>query len=328
MEDRTMSMDKWLYNFARKKMVEYLAIQGRSTTIGAETFSVLLKDASGMILLATGTTVPTDAGAGFAKGCIFIDTDVGAGTSGTYVNIGSITACNFDVTGTITSASVATASIADAAVTFAKMQALTTGSIIIGVGDVAAALDIKTSGKIVIGNGTTGVLCTVSGDATLASGGALTIGANAVTSAKLDEKTVQYAEVAIAAADIVATGAGKFGHAQGYPLVAAPGATKVIELISAVMIYDWDTSAQYGGGGNISITYDTGGTTLTGIIAGTALTAAADSITYFPPLAAAATSLTKNKGLNLVAASAFTSAGAVGVIRVKVSYRVHTHGLA
>jgi hypothetical protein len=64
------------------------------------------------------------------------------------------------------------------------------------------------------------------------------------------------------------------------------------------------------------------------VIAGSALTTAADSITYFPPLAAAATSLTKNKGLNLVAASAFTSAGAVGVIRVKVTYRVHTHGLA
>jgi hypothetical protein len=86
MEVRTMSMDKWLYNFARKQQVSKLDIIGYSTTIGAETFNVLIKDSAGKILLATGTTVPTDGGAGFAKGCIFIDTDVGAGTTGQYIN--------------------------------------------------------------------------------------------------------------------------------------------------------------------------------------------------------------------------------------------------
>lgn len=69
-----------------------------STTSGAATVSIkaLLKDEDGMILLATGTGVPDDAVAGFAKGCLFIDTDVAAGTTGLYVNVGTTSAANFD----------------------------------------------------------------------------------------------------------------------------------------------------------------------------------------------------------------------------------------
>lgn len=63
----------------------------------ADGVTVLFKDAAGNALLATGTTVPTDSGAGYAKGCLFIDTDVAAGTSGLYVNIGSTTECNFNL---------------------------------------------------------------------------------------------------------------------------------------------------------------------------------------------------------------------------------------
>lgn len=58
---------------------------------------VLLKDGDGNALLATGTGVPADDGAGYAKGCLFIDTDVAAGTSGLYVNIGTTAACNFNL---------------------------------------------------------------------------------------------------------------------------------------------------------------------------------------------------------------------------------------
>lgn len=154
------------------------------------------------------------------------------------------------------------------------------------------------------------------------------LAANAVTSAKIDETLVKYAEVTISAADIVSTAAGKFGHAAGVVLVADPGATKVIELVSAVVIYDYDTAA-YTGGGNITINSN-GGSALTGIIsAANSVGAAADKLVYFQPLAAAAANIVANKGLNLVAATAFTQPGtAAGVIRVKVNYRVHTHGLA
>lgn len=60
------------------------------------TVRVLLVDQANKVLLATGTTMPPDGQAGFAKGCLFIDTDVAAGTSGLFVNVGTITACNFD----------------------------------------------------------------------------------------------------------------------------------------------------------------------------------------------------------------------------------------
>jgi hypothetical protein len=62
---------------------------------------------------------------------------------------------------------------------------LTTGSIWIGAAGVAAELVAKTSGRVLIGDGTTAVLCAISGDATLASGGALTIGAKAIAASKM-----------------------------------------------------------------------------------------------------------------------------------------------
>lgn len=64
------------------------------TTISATTTSIL-KDSAGKLLIAQGTTVPTDATNGYAKGCLFIDTDVATGTSGLYVNVGTSTSCVF-----------------------------------------------------------------------------------------------------------------------------------------------------------------------------------------------------------------------------------------
>ncbi len=68
---------------------------GYALKIGAESFVTLLTDGSGNVLMATGATVPTDAGAGFAKGCIFIDTDVAGGTTGFNINKGTTTSCQF-----------------------------------------------------------------------------------------------------------------------------------------------------------------------------------------------------------------------------------------
>ncbi|SRR5712691_2771662 len=70
---------------------------GRSYKVGATTtVLVLLKDNAGKVLWATGTTVPTDGEAGYSKGGLFVDTDVAAGTTGLYVNVGTTAACNFD----------------------------------------------------------------------------------------------------------------------------------------------------------------------------------------------------------------------------------------
>jgi hypothetical protein len=50
---------------------------------------------SGGCMLAYGTTVPSDATAGYAVGALFIHTDGGA-TTALYRNVGSATSCNFD----------------------------------------------------------------------------------------------------------------------------------------------------------------------------------------------------------------------------------------
>lgn len=47
------------------------------------------------VMWAKGATVPSDATAGYAKGCIFIDTDGGAGTT-LYVNEGTAASCDFN----------------------------------------------------------------------------------------------------------------------------------------------------------------------------------------------------------------------------------------
>jgi len=56
---------------------------------------VLLEDGKGDALLATGTTVPSNTADGYAKGCLFIDTNVATGTSGLYCNKGTKDSCVF-----------------------------------------------------------------------------------------------------------------------------------------------------------------------------------------------------------------------------------------
>ena len=74
------------------------ATLGQGATLAATAASGithLLKDAAGKTLLATGTTLPADTGALYAKGCLFIDTEVTTGTSGLYVNVGTSASCVF-----------------------------------------------------------------------------------------------------------------------------------------------------------------------------------------------------------------------------------------
>jgi len=128
-------------------------------TIGAVTVKVKEFDSASMIVRCEGTTVPTADSAGFAKGCLFVDTDAADGVKGLYENIGTTSASDFNLVGDATVGEIG----------------LTTGSILIGAAGVGSALDVKTSGQILVGNGTTGVSVAVSGDATLSSAGALTV---------------------------------------------------------------------------------------------------------------------------------------------------------
>lgn len=146
-----------------------------------------------------------------------------------------------------------------------------------------------------------------------------------VTSAKLDDSTIQYAELELDATTIVGTTAGDIAATAGFPLVAAPGADECLEFISAVLFYEFDTAAYTGGGDDVVIRQGT--TAVTPAIAGADLLEdSADDIVFLPSLATDV-KLTLNSTLNLFAGTALTQPGtAAGTLRVKVAYRVHTGG--
>lgn len=82
--------------------------------------------------------------------------------------------------------SVVTTAIADNNVTNDKLADMTRGTIKVGgASNAPTDLDAKTSGQILVGDGTDVASVAVSGDATLASSGALTIAAGAVDGTKL-----------------------------------------------------------------------------------------------------------------------------------------------
>ena len=188
-----------------------------------------------------------------------------------------------------------------------------------------------TNGAVYINTGTLAsptwsLIGTVAGDSVTTA----MLTANSVTPAKMDVSLLQYASVTIAAADIIAVGAGKFGHANGYPLVVGPGAGKVLEFISATLIYDQGVKA-YQAGGDTTVNWESGGAILSNKIANSELCAHnGDTVNLVNALVpATGISLPINTGINLVTAAAFTDAGvgAIGVVRAKVLYRVNTTGL-
>lgn len=90
-----MSLDRRIWEFIRALRVDYLTLTGRVRTIGAEQVRVIFYDNSGHILVATGLTPPTNDTPGYAKGCLFIKTNAGAGVPGMYENIGTSALCQF-----------------------------------------------------------------------------------------------------------------------------------------------------------------------------------------------------------------------------------------
>lgn len=73
-----------------------IILAGIPNHVGAEDVSVLLRNSVMDILYCTGLVKPTDHTAGYAKGCLFIDTDEVDHTTGLYVNIGTNLLCDFD----------------------------------------------------------------------------------------------------------------------------------------------------------------------------------------------------------------------------------------
>ena len=126
----------------------------------------------------------------------------------------------------------------------------------------------------------------------------------------------------------MATGAGKLGHADGYPLVAPVGAHNAPEFVSAVLVYDFGV-AGYAAGGNVTVNLS-GGAAQSDLVAAADFCGAGEDkvVLLRPPTASAGVAMVENAGLNLVAASAFTNGGtSTGVICYAVMYRVHATGL-
>ncbi len=124
-----------------------------TTVIGAESVYVLIRDQNEMVLLATGTTVPTDATAGYADGCLFIDSDAAAGSI-LYVNEGSTTSSDFNAVG-IGSGSALT-----------LQGAFANGKVITGAGSLANAMQVgDASAKLQVYSDATDIqLLTSAGD--------------------------------------------------------------------------------------------------------------------------------------------------------------------
>lgn len=159
--------------------------------------------------------------------------------------------------------------------------------------------------------------------ATAGSIGTAELADGAATSAKIDESVLQTATVELTANEIVGTDTGDIGHTDGAVLVAAPGAGKVLEFVSATLIYDYNTAAYTGGADDLVIRQGT--TAVSAAIAGADLLgASADKIAYVNALSAADIALTENSSLNLKS-TAWTQPGtAAGTLSVRIAYRVHT----
>jgi len=106
----------------QKAVIKILQMVGNVETPDDTAVTVIEKDESGYVVRAKGTTVPTDAETGYAKGAMFVDTNVVNGTIASYVNVGDHTTANFDAIGAVTSDSVNSAAIADDSVTDADLK--------------------------------------------------------------------------------------------------------------------------------------------------------------------------------------------------------------
>lgn len=156
--------------------------------------------------------------------------------------------------------------------------------------------------------------------------GNVAVGAGSIGSAELHETTVRYAEVSISNTELLAI------RATPKELVAAPGAGKVLEFISAQLIFDY-TAAYTESDDNLAVKYENGsGVQVSETIECTNfLDATADTLTNAiakaDAIVAASGSVNKALVLHGTGNGEFGGGNAANAVRVKVAYRVHTTGL-
>lgn len=153
--------------------VDVIKTDGATEVVGTPSVTVLHVDSAFNVLLAKGATVPTDADAGYAKGCLFIKTNGSTATT-LYINEGSETSSDFNavessastITG-VTAGSGLTGGGTEGTVTVALASDITQNQTISGttviIGRTAGTVAIKSA---VVPNDTAGGAIKVSGTGT------------------------------------------------------------------------------------------------------------------------------------------------------------------
>lgn len=143
---------------------------------------------------------------------------------------------------------------------------------------------------------------------------------------EINANNLKFATGTLTATEIVGTSAGDIGHTSGAILVAAAPTGYCYEFVSATLIYDYDTAAYTGGANDLVIAV--GANTVSGVTStANLLGASGDKVVHISALAAAGNPLTVHTPIYLKG-TAFTQPGtAAGVLRYKVSYRIHATGL-
>ena len=150
--------------------------------------------------------------------------------------------------GHLASDAVTTAKILDNNVTLAKLVDFAARGYMLrgGVAGAPEEFDAKTSGQILIGNGTDITSVAVSGAVTISSTGVTTIGAGKVTASMLSFSLASYLEVTrtLTSAEILAL------RTTAIELLPAPGTNKYYELISVSGYNNYNT-ATYANGADL-----------------------------------------------------------------------------
>lgn len=215
---------------------------------------------------------------------------------------GNVTISNTGVTAIAASAIVNSMVSASAAIDYSKLGTLTSGNILVGsAGNVATSV-------------------AMSGDASIIASGALTVGAGAITSAKLSPLTVQYARLTPTLATFLAM------YDTPITLVAAQGANTMI-IMEQVQVQQTYGASALASGGVSAIQYDVTAHGA-GIIASTTLTAASyfqtasTTYTYNPGVVLLPFATTVNKALALSCLTGDFTTGTGSTFIIHVWYRV------
>ena len=220
----------------------------------------------------------------------------------------------------IVDASIPTLAIADNAITFVKMQDFAARGNLLRGGTSGAPEEFvaKTSGQILVGDGTDVVSVAVSGDISMSAAGLTTIQPGSVDPAMLSfsiADTLLEASLTITTAQLLAL------NATPQTIVAAPGAGKYVEVISAGA-YTTFVSAAYAANTTMQLITDTA--TIPQLQDTAILLSTVSKATKFKDVTSATagqTQIIANKALTVSVATGDPTTGDSD-ITIKVLYRI------